>query len=445
MDVIGCIIVNADANITGVRSSSAGEQQRDASYHPGKTARPVTMTHDAHLPSETGSLAPLWLLIALSSIVFIEPAPYDVLGIGLFLFLVARGLRFPAGANKATLLLGIYLLGNVVSSFLAPDPVATLRSLSIRIYLVLSWLMFVGLIYRNAEPVLNTIWSGYLVAGAIAVIAGIVGYFGLLPTGDLLLENDRVRAFFKDPNVFGPYLVPLVFYALARAEAAGPAGMLRWVGCFGFFAFGVLLSYSRGSWLNVGFSLLFYLGLRLWMEDSVARRARLLGVALVTAIIGGLIIGIASGTGKIGEMLQRRAQAQNYDLRATNGRFSNQFDVLQHVLTHPLGAYGPGGADAPMAPHNLYLHVIAEAGWIGGLAFWGFILLTIAIGWGYLRRAPPPQHAYTACFACVLGTLVQSAFIDSTHWRHLFLLFAIVWGTALAYRPFIAHNPRSSS
>ena len=391
------------------------------------------MTHAAHLPSQVGSLAPLWLLIALSSIVFIEPAPYDVLGVGLFLFLVARGLRFPVEANKAAILLGIYLLGNSVSSFLAPDPLATIRSLSIRIYLVLSWLMFVALIYRNPQRVLNTIWSGYLVAGAIAVVAGVVGYFHLLPTGDLLIENDRVRAFFKDPNVFGPYLVPIALYALARAEEVSGIGMLRWVACFGFFAFGILLSFSRGSWLNLGLSLFFYLLVRLLTENSGTRRARLMGIALVTMIIGGLIIGLASETSEIGDMLERRAKAQNYDLRANHGRFSNQFNILQRALTQPLGI-GPGGADEPMAPHNLYLHVVVEAGWIGGLAFWGFLLLTIARGWSYLRRAPQPQHAYTASFACVLGTLAQSAFIDSTHWRHLFLLFAIVWGPALAYR-----------
>ena len=43
----------------------------------------------------TAVTVPLWLMLAVSSIVFIEPAPFDILAAGLCIFFVALGLRMP--------------------------------------------------------------------------------------------------------------------------------------------------------------------------------------------------------------------------------------------------------------------------------------------------------------------------------------------------------------
>lgn len=126
------------------------------------------------------------------------------------------------------------------------------------------------------------------------------------------------------------------------------------------------------------------------------------------------------------------------------GRLTNQLEIVKGIAVTPLGI-GPGQSEQDyffdMAPHNLYLHVLIEAGWIGGFAFFAFALLTLSRGWRFLQRAINVDGMHIASYACVVGILAQSFFVDSTHWRHFFLLIAMVWGPLLAWENGLAQRP----
>ena len=47
----------------------------------------------------------------------------------------------------------------------------------------------------------------YILAALIATAAGYIGFFHLVPGAGIFLDNDRVSATFKDPNVYGPFLI----------------------------------------------------------------------------------------------------------------------------------------------------------------------------------------------------------------------------------------------
>ena len=75
----------------------------------------------------------------------------------------------------------------------------------------------------------------YVLAALIATAAGYVGFFHLLPGADIFLDNGRVSATFKDPNVYGPFLIfPILWLLIAQltrgirlfdvARFADPAG-----------------------------------------------------------------------------------------------------------------------------------------------------------------------------------------------------------------------------
>ena len=54
-----------------------------------------------------------------------------------------------------------------------------------------------------------------------AAVLGIVGYFGLFPGAhELMTRYGRATGLFKDPNVFGPFLVPALVYGLSRLTGA---------------------------------------------------------------------------------------------------------------------------------------------------------------------------------------------------------------------------------
>ena len=93
----------------------------------------------------------LGLLMALGSIVFIEPAPYDLLAIVMFLALLAAGLRFPRQLQSVVILLGLFIAANVLAALLAPDPLQSIRSLSIRIYMPLTFLLIACIVATRPQ------------------------------------------------------------------------------------------------------------------------------------------------------------------------------------------------------------------------------------------------------------------------------------------------------
>ncbi|MGH8602697.1 MAG: O-antigen ligase family protein, partial [Gammaproteobacteria bacterium] len=236
-------------------------------------------------------------------------------------------------------------------------------------------------------------------------------------------------------NVFGPYLVPVALFAFAKMTVESGLKPLVMGALFLWFVFGILIGFSRGSWLNLGVSFGVAIAL-LGFERKPAQYLRFVAVAgflpLVVALM--VILAVSTNMGGIGEMFQVRAKAQqSYDVE----RFATQRAILEHALLDPIGI-GPGGAVHEgvfgIAPHNLFLHVLTESGWFGAVAFYAFLAMTLWRAFNFCMQPTAIQNTYIIVFACTVGTLTQSLFIDSTHWRHMYLLFGMLWGPVLAWQ-----------
>ena len=82
----------------------------------------------------------------------------------------------------------------------------------------------------------------------VAAVAGIVGYFDLLPGArELMTRYGRATGLFKDPNVFGPFLVPALLYALSRLFAGSIRRMPLMLAALPSLGLAILLSFSRGA------------------------------------------------------------------------------------------------------------------------------------------------------------------------------------------------------
>ena len=380
-------------------------------------------------------LGALWLLLASSSIVLVEPAPFDAISVGLLLTLPALGLRLPTGIGTPAVLLGLYLLGNVIAAIGTENPYETFKPLWIRTFLVLTWVLLTCLISESPRRVVSVILSGWLVAALATLAFGFVGYSGLSPAiAEAALMYGRVRGTFKDPNVYGPFLVPVTIASLAWLETTSGVRRLG-AGVFFLLAvLGLLLSYSRGAWIDLAIAMGVYLGLRLLTETSMRRRGRLMAFSAILVVVATSTVGWVITNTTAGDLFFARASvAHAYDVEGEHARFAAQRRAVELSLTEPAGV---GPSQSPrilgLAPHNLYLHVLSETGWIGGFAFFTFIVLTLVNGVRSCSRASAVQIYSTVVFASLVGLLAQSLFIDTTHWRHLFVLLALVWGCALA-------------
>lgn len=397
---------------------------------------PLEQTFSAPTNVVSGSL---WLLMCFSSIVFIEPAPFDLMAAGMIATFFAFGLRVPVGLGWPVLLVSLFILSNLISIVFAspnvaqPLPYMTFYA-ALTVYLIVLWLFFTSIIAVDPEKTLRILWSGYMVAAVIAVILGLAGYFRLVPNPELFLKMGRAKGAFKDANVFGPFLIPVALYLLADMRGRRPLAVLLRMGLFLFFALGLLIAFSRGAWGNLIVSAAV-LAVLFWLKAAtVAEYARMMlgGLAIVAATAAIVLLAISSP--QVGEMFERRASLlQSYDVEQ-GGRFSTQMAAIRQIARNPVGL-GPNRTQSELGrvPHNVYLKIAAENGWLGGITFVAFIGLTLWRGWQFALRPSPIQSGFAVAYASTVGIVAESVIIDTMHWRHFFLLLAMIWGPIVAY------------
>src|SRR5205823_5332936 len=126
---------------------------------------------------------------------------------------------------------------------------------------------------------------------------------------------------------------------------------------------------------------------------------------------------------------ERAALTQSYD-EGPEGRFGGQEKAARLIVEHPMGI----GAQqfAPHhhheEPHNVYLAMLLNAGWLGGLIFLGLIGSTGVLGLRHALVRGAAQPLFLVVYACFVANAVEGAIIDIDHWRHFYLLMAMVWG-----------------
>ncbi len=369
----------------------------------------------------------VWLAMALSGIVIVEPAPVDIAVVLLFLggFWFSF-LKYPRYVNIPLIFLWIFVLGNIAGMFATVDEVRGMRFLGITIYLILSWLFLVGLLTRFGGAALKIVFSGYLVAALFSAVSTTLAFLGLIPSADLfLLWGGRATGFFKDPNVFGPFLIPVSLYAILKFESSTGRARLWWIGVYLVITIGVLLSFSRAAWLNYLIALFGYMVLRILTSTSL----RLLIRRYIFYVMAGCLVIIFSlsflSFPRVNTLFFQRIGFQSYD----QDRVATQKAAVENVLQNPMGI-GSGQSEIVYnyATHSLYVRVLTEDGFIGFMGFLGFVVVTFARSiWLALRRGHSYQPFFALFAASLLGVFLNSFVVDSIHWRHLWLLLAFPW------------------
>ena len=375
------------------------------------------------------------LTLATSSIVFIEPSPYDLLVIVLFIAMMFLGLRFARELQVAGLCMGVFVLANLVAAFLSADPMSTIRFLFTRLYLVITWGFFASLLISSPALVSRSIFTGYTIAALIALAWGALEYFGFIRM-EMWEGGLRAKGPFKDPNVFAPFLIPVAIFSLKELYTnRSPLQKVVYGGLFLGFALGVLIGFSRGGWIAFICSFCLFSFLFLITRASNRERLQLMLANMLLVLLAVGVLSTAIMTTTIGDrFFQRAVITQSYDLKE-GGRFYTQKQALTIIGEHPIGI-GPGRSNIELGlqPHNLYLHMFLESGWIGGFAFFVFLFYTLYRSMGLVYWSSTLRDDFLVVFASLAGLLLQSLFIDSTHWRHFWLLLALSWGFIVVHQ-----------
>lgn len=362
--------------------------------------------------------------LLLLGVVAVEPAPPDgVFAIVIAVALVTGRFRIDRAPISVVALSMFYMLLNIASTVDAVSASRAAQFAAITLYLVVFALWFTG--WMDSERKARLVVRWYLVGAVAAALLTSAAILASFPGSDLFVTVDGLRgkALFKDPNVFGPFLVPI---ALILIEELLNPRLLRLRTSLKAVALlilmgGMFVSYSRGALLNFGAAAVVMLMILAVRKGGGKRAATLL---MVLVVGGAGIIGVAGTTGQL-TFFQERTKAQGYD----RDRFAAQRQGIEYGETHLLGI-GPGQFEKlQVTPsHNLYVRALSEQGFMGFFTIVALVIATLILA---VRNALLGRDSYgigsAALLAAWAGIAVESFFIDTLHWRHLWLVAALVW------------------
>jgi hypothetical protein len=386
-----------------------------------------------------------FLTILISGFVFIEPAPYEGVAALLGLVCVAAGVSFDRRLLPLLLLMIVWNVGGLIALVPVISEKKTIQYVAVSWFMAFTAVIFACLFARDTMRRLTLLRRAYVIAAVIASIIGAIGYFNIAGTAPLFATIGRANATFKDPNVFGPFLVlpALILVQSVLARGIRPLQIASLMIIMG----GLLLSFSRGAWLNFALAGAIMMGLMFLTAPTLRARARLVALGVIVLAVLAALIMIALSFDAIGGMFQERAKLiQSYDAGTTMGRFDLQRLALQEMFDHPFGmgplefarVYG-------LQQHNVYLHAFLVYGWVGGMAYVVLVLLTLSVGLRAAFVATPWQSYMIAALAAFAAVAIEGLVIDTDHWRHYFLLVGLVWGLFVATERYVREAPQRAA
>lgn len=372
--------------------------------------------------------AVLWFFVLCGCFAIIEPSPYEVMFlVTVFVFMIT-GLQVNRKLIPLVALLLLYNIGGVFSLIPFMDEGPSVRFIAVGVYLMFTAFLFAALMSEDAERRLDTIRSGYIAAAWIAATAGVVGYFNLGALGEYLTLHGRASGTFKDPNVFGPFLVLPILLVIQMALTAR-IGLMKAALLMSMPMLGLFLSFSRGAWGNLVLSTMVLFALTFITAQTARQRARVVGFSVLIVVGAIVALAVALSFEAIREVFLVRASLQQvYDL-GVQGRFGNQLRSIPLLLDMPNGM-GPLRFRTyfPEDPHNTFINAFASYGWLGGFAFIGLFGATMLAGWQLVFRRTATQPYAVAIWSVLFVTLLQGIQIDIDHWRHVYLMLGLIWG-----------------
>ena len=368
--------------------------------------------------------AAVLLGMVLFAVVKFEPAPSD----GIFALVIAVAavtgrLHLRRVPTSILVAVGVLLALNVASVPASVDLTRALKYAGITFYLCFFGLWLTG--YVDSPTRARTLVRAYVWVAVLSAVAGVLALNFDLPFSSSMTRygGTRASALFKDPNVFGPFLVPAALFVLEDMVRPRMLGLPRWVKALMFVALlaGVLFSFSRAAWLNTVVALAVFVVVLALRPGGLGDALRVVAVLVVAAAVAaGLLTAVGSDS-----FFQERASLQSYD---TN-RFNAQREGIEYGLANPLGI-GPGQFEELQVTvsHSTHIRTFSEQG-PGGLLSWLTIVLatTVFALLNVWRGRDTHGIGSAALLAAWLGMLANSFFIDSLHWRHLWFVVALIW------------------
>lgn len=378
------------------------------------------------LPIRPIYVATTIIALSMMSIIVLSPDPSDIL----ITMLLAVGLLTGHMRLKqlspqwpVNLALGVFMVSVFVSALAGAFTFGSIDWIYLGNLLAKVAFMYFIVLYVATPGRLKHVFFGYLISGLVAaglLYAGILGFIdwqGILPApGEV-----RFSALAGDPNILGSYLVLLIIWLLDEllAPKLWAGSRIIKAALLMIILLAAVLPLSRGAWLNLGIALAVYLLIGVGRRN-LRRVAYMAGVLVLAGFLGAWLIGRMGYT----EWLLERLDPGP----STFYRFQVQALAIGLVPSNIFGL-GPGQSALVLGipPHNLFVQVLAENGW---MAFAALVFIVGSVTVSLIRRIPagedgPSSLSNAVILAAWIGLLANSLVIDMLYWRILWFLLGL--------------------
>lgn len=373
--------------------------------------------------------------VFLSGFVISEPAPYELMMVVQIAIWFLLGLKISRAVAPLLILLLVFNIGGMLSLTVMADISGGPMYMAVSLFLALTSVFYAAII-EDGHQRLKLIFHAWVAGAVITSILGILGYFHAFPGAEIFTLYDRAKGAFQDPNVFGPYLVAPALYLMYRLLSDSLARSPLYIAGLLVLVLGIFLSFSRAAWGLFLFSALALVIVMLLKERTAAFRLKIFTLAMAAILLLMLAIGGAMQSKKVSDLFLNRAKlVQEYD-GARLGRFERHKIGFLMAMERPLGL-GPMvlGKMFGEDEHNIWLKSLTTYGWLGFVAYVTLIWSTLIIGFRALLRERPWQPYLMIAWIVLAGHALIGNVIDLDHWRHMYLLFGVIWGChALEWR-----------
>ena len=378
------------------------------------------------LPTKSIANGLLWLVVFLGGFVLFEPAPYELFLALLIPLWMLIGFSVPRAVGPLIVLMLLFIAGGILAATQAKDFSTQPIYYAVTAFLAFSSCFFACLIGEDSDR-LDTIVSAWIWAALATAALGIIGYAGL--TGELFTKFDRATGAFQDPNVFGPFLI-FPFAVLVRRAVTRPPGEALRSGVLALAIFiGIFLSFSRAAWALTVITIPLIGLLLVATSRSAKERARVLTLGAVGIFLMAIVVAAALSVPAVSELFADRAQfEQSYDAGHL-GRFQRHAIGFNLMLDHPLGIGAiEFGRTFGEDEHDIWLKALTTYGWLGFAAFVSLVIWTLVAAFPLMFRTGRLQAVTQIAYIVFFGHILMATVIDIDHWRHVFLLFGVLWG-----------------
>ncbi|MEM4260735.1 MAG: O-antigen ligase family protein [Candidatus Woesearchaeota archaeon] len=318
----------------------------------------------------------------------------------------------------------MFLIININNIFFTNVTAYSFKHFLITLYLIGFYFLvsYLADSYEKIHKIFNFYYIPVLITSVTMIFGFVIIYY--FPSNfdflrNLIVLGNRPKGFFKDPNVAGPFIIPVIVYSILKILNIKQKHLLILIFFLSISIVGVFLSFSRGAIITMTISII------LSIIFSINRR-NIIKISIFTIFILSFILIFIHYTPYSAQ--SSRIYNKDYGVES---RIKKLNIGLQFIKENPLLGVGMIGIEKNEEPHDSYFLILKRTGIIGAICFWSaifYLLIKLMISSFKISNINNKIIPLTLTIS-LFSIMISGVAVSFLHWRHFWLISGLAMAT----------------